>query len=262
MNGRGHYVDNIRPKDRIDHTHMNCLILDENESSREELAHILLSFGIRGVDVPSRSAALEAIESDAETGAVILDIDNKELEGFELARDLRQNPETRHIKVVVQTFQSSREFVVQLVELGVHGYLLRPFDREQATKRLKSIVVAPEAGQKDKRQHIRVTPDPEEMLRLSFKPPGGSGRVTGKVRNISMGGVAVEILKLPADTRLAPGVHLSRLDFVLGSTALSPSADVVLFREKLVALRFGSFSEIEKNALARYIYRRLTQIPE
>ncbi len=234
------------------------MILDKSEASREELAHILLSFGIRGVGVQSREEAQKALQSDPEIGAAILDIDNKELEGFELLKHIREKPETKHIKIVVQTFQSNREFVVQLAELGVHGYLLRPYDKEQATKRLKSVVVAPEAGQKDMRQHIRVAPDPDELLRLHFKMPGNTSSITGKIRNISMGGVAVEILNLPENASLEPGDHISRLNFSLGSTALSPSGAVVIFKEKLLALHFGPFSEEEKNALARYIYRRLT----
>ena len=236
---------------------MKALILDNSPAPREEIAYILLSFGVEGIGVSSRQEALSNIQNDKDLKVIILDVDKKELEGYELIEELRKNADTSHLKIVVQTIQSNKEFVVKMVELGVNAYLLKPLIRENAEQRLGEIVAATGQKQQEKRQHIRVNPDPGELLRVHFKLADGSKLISGKIRNISMGGLAVELFNPPNADQLAQGTHISKLQFALGAKELTPSGTVVIYKEKIIALRFGSINADAKHSIARYIYKRL-----
>jgi two-component system chemotaxis response regulator CheY len=240
---------------------MNCIILEKNTDIRDGLATVLLSMGIKGVPVASREEALSVIKEDSEISSAILDVDNKDLEALELLKELRENADTKHIKVIIHTVQSNREYVVQMVEMGVHGYLLKPFQPDTTFKKLHSILIGEGAEQKEQRQHIRVNPDPNELLRLHFKLPHLSNLVSGKIRNISMGGLALELLKPPAEGSIQNGTRIPKLEFTLNSQPLSPTGTAVLMKGNILAVRFEALTEADKNNLARYIYKRLS-VPE
>jgi CheY-like chemotaxis protein len=237
---------------------MNCLILSSSPAERESLAYILLPIGVKAVPASSKKEALEIIEKDSQVVSAIVDVDNREIEGSELIKELRENPDTKHIKIIIHSVQSGRDFVVGFVETGIHGYLLKPLDQQKATQKLKEVLIDRAPLQHEKRQHIRVNPDPGELLRMHFRVPGLTALISGKIRNISMGGVALELFNPPDEKALRPGVRIPTLQFNLGTNSLSPSGHVVLFKEKLLAIRFGPLSAEDRNNLARYIYKKLS----
>jgi len=237
---------------------MNCIILEKIDEVREGLATVLLSMGIKGVPVASKDEALKAVREGSQVEGAILDVDNRELGGIELIKELKGKPETRNIKIIIHTVQSSREFVVQMVEMGIHGYILKPYNPPAAAKMLQDILISGGAQGKEYRQHIRVMPDPNELLRLHFKSPHLSQLITGKIRNISMGGVALELFNPPPETKLPKGQYIQKLQFTLTAKPLSPAGTIVLFKGNILAFRFESLSEEDRHNLARYIYKQLS----
>ena len=219
---------------------------------------LLLSLGVQGLAVANRREALTQIEKQPDIKMAILDVDNKETEGMQLLRELRENKDTRSIKAIAYSFQSNREFIEKMVEMGVAGYLLKPLDQERAKGKLRRVIAGISAGISEKRLHIRVPPDPGELLRLHFKVPAYPNLISGKVRNISMGGIAIELLGPVKENIILTGTKIPNLNFSLNNKPLSPSAQVVLVKEKFIALRFESMSGDERSNLARYIYKRMS----
>jgi len=237
---------------------MNCIVLESSPAIKENLAYILLPLGITAISVGSKDEALKALKSNEDIVAAIIDIDNAALRGLELVKVLRETPETRNVRIIVDSGRSSKDFIVKLVELGIHGYFLKPFDAERVAQKLKSILVDRMTQHPEKRRHIRVEPDPDELLRMHFRMPSHPNLISGKIRNISLGGVALELFHPPEANVLKPGTLIPNLQFTLDGKQLSPSGHVVLCRGKLLAMRFGELSGPDKSSLARYIYRSLS----
>ena len=143
-----------------------------------------------------------------------------------------------------------------MVEIGVAAYLLKPFNRETASAKLQSIFFNPQ--QKEKRQHIRVQPDPDELLRLHFRLSDCPGLISGKIRDISMGGVAIKLFNLPKEDCLKKGIRIPSFQFVLSTKQLNLSGFIVLCKEKFIAIRFEPVSAADKDTLARYIYKKIS----
>jgi two-component system chemotaxis response regulator CheY len=237
---------------------MNCIVLDQSAEIRDSLCYILLSLGVKGLPAASRGEALALVQQDPEVGAAIIDVDNKKVGGLELFRELKADEKTKGICIVLHSGQSAKDFVVEMVELGIVGYLLKPYDAAQATVKLKGIVQRLVPPQKEKRQHIRIAPEPDELLRLHFRLVGQSNLISGRIRNISMGGVAVELFN-PSDAELMrPGIKIPKLEFTINAKQLSVSAAVVLIKERVLAVRFLSLSSEDKANLARYIFKRIS----
>jgi hypothetical protein len=69
--------------------------------------------------------------------------------------------------------------------------------------------------------------------------------------------VAIELLNPPEPGLLKPGVQIPALQFSLERRQFAPPGKVVLFREKLLALRFDYLTIAEKTSLARYVFKRI-----
>jgi two-component system chemotaxis response regulator CheY len=236
---------------------MDYLVAEAAANVRESLCYVLLSFGVKGVPVADKQEALQTLQNNKEIGGAIVDLDSKEVDGVNLIAELRAQESTQHLIVIAHTVQSSKELVDKMMEYGVIGYLLKPYSEKEIYPKLKKVLARGESHN-SQRKHIRVRPDPDELLRLHFKLPGQSPLISGRVVDISVGGVAVELFNPPAPGVLAPGTSIPGIQFTLNRKAFAPPGKVVLFKEQLLALRFDYLSATEKSALSKYVFKRLT----
>lgn len=233
---------------------MVFLVVESAVQVRESLCHVLLSFGVRGVPVADRAAAMELVRKNATIEGAIIDIDNRAVDGTQLINDLRQTERTRGIPIIVHTVQTSKEAVMKMVEVGVAGYLIKPYSQDTARSKLAAIF-SKLANHNAQRRHIRVKPDPDELARVSFRVAPPPQLVSGRIVDISLGGMAVELFNPPAAELLAPGAPLSRVTFTLPGKELNPSASVVLLKARVLALKFEALSPADASALERYIFK-------
>jgi CheY-like chemotaxis protein len=236
---------------------MSCVVLEPAVPIRQSLLKVLASMGVRGVPASTVAEAEAAIRSSGDVEAIIVDTDTPALGGLELLARMRAAQETRALRVVAHSGQTSREFVLQLAELGVAGYLPRGASVAQASERLKGVLTrAPD--HEGERKHWRVRPDPNELLRLHFRLSGHKGIVSGRVVDISMGGVGVELFNPPPPIRMRPGRLIPSLELTLGRTPIATPGTLVTSRGKFCAIRFDNMSASVKDTVARYIYRQST----
>jgi two-component system chemotaxis response regulator CheY len=230
------------------------LVVESALAVRESLCYVLLSFGIRGLPAADRAAAREAMAAGAQVDGAIVDIDNKDVDGIALITELREGEHTRGISIIVHTIQSSKDFVMRMVEMGVAGYLLKPFSPDTAKAKLAAIF-SKLSTHNSQRRHIRVKPDPDEMARVSFRLSNSRQLISGRIVDISLGGIAAELFNPPPPEMLAPGTPLAKLQFAVSGKELAPSASIVLFKSNVLAVRFDTFNPAEKKALERYIFK-------
>ncbi len=235
---------------------MTYLVVEGSEKVRTSLCYVLLSFGIKGLPASSRQEALDILGSQAEVEGAIVDIDTREIEGPELIRQMRESESLQKVKVIVHTVRSGKELVEQMVEAGVAGYLLKPYKEDQIYAKLKKVLDRT-LSHDSQRKHIRVKPDPDELLRLHFRLPGLPGMVSGRVVDISVGGVAVELFNPPPQEALKPMTQIPSIQFTLLRKQFAPPGKVVLFKENLLALHFDFLTNAERATLARYVFNRI-----
>jgi len=233
------------------------LVVENAPSVRDALCYALLSFGIKGIPAASRAAALEILSGAAGIEGAIVDIDNKDVEGIQLINDIKGDERLREIAVIVHTVQTRKEFVRRMVEIGVAGYLVKPFSPETAKQKLEAILTKL-STHNSQRRHIRITPDPDELARVSFRVHPLPQLFSGRVVDISLGGIAIELFNPPSEGQLTSGVPLPRMDFALSGKTLSPSGTIVLSKSRIVAVRFDAMSASDRQALEKYIFKRIS----
>ncbi|KXZ40189.1 two component transcriptional regulator, LuxR family [Alkalithermobacter thermoalcaliphilus JW-YL-7 = DSM 7308] len=108
-------------------TKINVLIVDDHALMREGLKRILeLEDNINVVD--TASDGLDAIEKfkKLDIDVILLDINMPKLNGIETLRKLKNMDSS--IKVIMLTIYDEREYLLETLNIGANGYILKDLD--------------------------------------------------------------------------------------------------------------------------------------
>jgi two-component system, sensor histidine kinase and response regulator len=113
------------------------LIVDDIPRNLQVLGSILSESGF-GVSVASSGrSALEAIASQA-PDVILLDIQMPDMDGYEVCRQLKVNPETAHIPVIFLTARTEIDDIVRGFEQGAVDYVTKPFISQELLVRVRT----------------------------------------------------------------------------------------------------------------------------
>ncbi|NGO38236.1 response regulator [Limisphaera ngatamarikiensis] len=71
---------------------------------------------------------------------IILDVTMPVMDGVTMLTRLKENPELKHIPVVMLTAESGRENVMHIARLGARDYLVKPFKEDQLIGKVSRII--------------------------------------------------------------------------------------------------------------------------
>src|SRR5215469_2623698 len=104
------------------------LIVDDNKDNRYTLELMLTSDGHERIaSAASGNEALALIEKE-KFSLVLLDLMMPDLNGDEVLKVIKSDPEKRDIPVVMISADTDAEKVAQCIELGADDYLPKPFN--------------------------------------------------------------------------------------------------------------------------------------
>ena len=116
------------------------LVVDDNLQNLELLQAYLED--LPEVTTISATDGLEAIQKVAEErpDLVLLDIMMPKMSGFEVCKQIKANPETRHIQVVMVTALSETGDIERATECGTDDYLTKPIDRKSLVELVRTML--------------------------------------------------------------------------------------------------------------------------
>jgi len=115
------------------------LLADDNEDMRLMLREL---FRAAGHEVAMAADGVEALEAIAERepDLVILDHSMPRMSGLEVCRQLKANPFTARVPVLMLTAQSGVESKVEGFAAGADDYLAKPFDPRELRARVQAML--------------------------------------------------------------------------------------------------------------------------
>jgi DNA-binding response OmpR family regulator len=119
------------------------ILVVEDEESLLMLERILLSSkGYKVTGVTDGKAALEEIQANR-PDLILLDIMLPVMDGFEVCKLIKENPETSHIPVVMLTAKKSSQDVARGMEVGADAYITKPFKSAKVVEVIEGFLSKP-----------------------------------------------------------------------------------------------------------------------
>ncbi|HKK91278.1 MAG TPA: HD domain-containing phosphohydrolase [Desulfobacteraceae bacterium] len=114
------------------------LVVDDEANNRLILTSILKKLGHEGIPAENARAALDLL--DRSIDLVLADIMMPEIDGFEMVRMIRQNPETVDLPIIMVTTLSEKKDRLKAVECGANDYINKPIDLVELKIRVASML--------------------------------------------------------------------------------------------------------------------------
>lgn len=116
------------------------ILIVEDEESLLKLESILLT--TKGYIVQGVANGIAALEAIAETppDLVLLDVMLPGLDGFEVCQQIKNNPRTSHIPVILLTAKKSPEDVARGKEVGADQYITKPFKSSMVVASIEGLL--------------------------------------------------------------------------------------------------------------------------
>jgi putative two-component system response regulator len=112
------------------------LVVEDDPPNRALLTQLLERDGYRVIAVADGEAAVHSVAEHA-PDLVLLDVGLPRLDGYEVTRQLRRDPRTATLPVVLITGRTDPEDVVAGLDAGADDFLRKPFDRAELMARIR-----------------------------------------------------------------------------------------------------------------------------
>ena len=118
---------------------MKVLVVDDFATMRKIVRNILKQIGFEDItEAEDGNVALRVIKSEP-VGLVVTDWNMPNMSGLDLLREIRGNPETSSLPVLMVTAEGLKENVLDAVKAGVNNYVVKPFTAEVLQEKIETI---------------------------------------------------------------------------------------------------------------------------
>jgi CheY-like chemotaxis protein len=126
---------------------MKLLIAEDEEIERKALRDILSQEpGVELVLTPDGQEALDLLCGGLRPQLCLIDIRMPRLDGLQLLQRIRRDPLLRELQVVISSANRDRNVILAFAQLGISGYLLKPYDPEKVRALFHKLCGSPVAA--------------------------------------------------------------------------------------------------------------------
>jgi Response regulator containing a CheY-like receiver domain and an HD-GYP domain len=115
------------------------LVIDDDEQIRRLIVRLLGPLGYRLLEATSGEEGLDKLR-EAPPDLVLLDMHLPGKSGHELLAEIRADPRTRLIPVVMITGAATHERKLKAIEAGVTDFITKPFSPEELVARVRALL--------------------------------------------------------------------------------------------------------------------------
>jgi CheY-like chemotaxis protein len=223
---------------------LRLLLVEDDIASLELMQEVFVSLkaDVRGVNESSKAA--ELVNKERFDG-IFLDLEMPSMNGFDLARWIRNSSWNRSTPIIIVTGRDDRQTMRQVFASGATFYLQKPVDRQKLSNLFRTV-----RGSlfESRRRFVRVP------LHVDIACWADSRQLHGLTWNMSQGGIQVDI------TGLNPGDNV-RLSFRLpgSGTMVDATGSVVWVNERRQGIRFERLNPKQEQTIRDFITEVETQ---
>jgi CheY-like chemotaxis protein len=116
-----------------------CFIVDDHGDTREGFAEYLRDWGFE-VRTASDATELRTLLTTATPAAILMDVHMPRVDGWTLTREIKANPRTRDVRVVVVSASVRQEDRIAAEESGADSFIAKPCDPQSIVSELTRLL--------------------------------------------------------------------------------------------------------------------------
>jgi two-component system, chemotaxis family, chemotaxis protein CheY len=122
------------------HTELKFLIVDDFSTMRRIVRGLLREMGCLHAEEAEDGAVALAMLKAAKFDFVVSDINMPNMNGFDLLKAVKADPELRHLPVLMVTAEARKEDIVLAAQTGAAGYIVKPFTKATLEEKVQKIL--------------------------------------------------------------------------------------------------------------------------
>lgn len=121
-------------------TNIRILVVDDSSAIRRIIISALKELGFRNVlEAGDGAQALEVLQGDT-IQLILSDYKMPRMSGMELLEKVRASEEHRNTPFIMVTAEAQKEAVVEAVQKGVNGYIVKPFKADALGRKILQVL--------------------------------------------------------------------------------------------------------------------------
>ena len=114
------------------------LTIDDSKTLRMIVRGTLAPFGVEIVEAENGAIGVDQAKAH-NPDVILLDYNMPVMDGNETLRALKKEDSTKDIPVIMLTTEAGQQMVVELAKVGLAGYIVKPFDKEDLVAKVHGI---------------------------------------------------------------------------------------------------------------------------
>lgn len=127
-------------------SNIRFLVVDDFSTMRRIIKNFLTDLGYANVaEADDGKTALPVLKAGG-IDFLITDWNMPGMPGLELLKEVRNDPATKKLPVLMVTAEAKREQIVEAAQAGVNGYVVKPFTAQTLKEKIDKILASQAAG--------------------------------------------------------------------------------------------------------------------
>ena len=118
---------------------MPILVVDDYKTMIRIIRNLLKQLGFEDVDDAADGSEALAKLGERKYGLVISDWNMEPMTGYELLKQVRDNPELQGIPFIMVTAEAKSENVIAAKKAGVNNYIVKPFNAQTLKDKIQAV---------------------------------------------------------------------------------------------------------------------------
>jgi CheY-like chemotaxis protein len=217
---------------------LRLLIVEDDAASLELMEEVFTSLDAEVNGINESTKAAELVNRERYDG-IFLDLEMPSMNGFDLARWIRNSSWNRSTPIIIVTGRDDRQTMKQVFASGATFYLQKPVDRQKLTNLYRTV-----RGSlfEIRRRFVRVPVLTDVVCTVE------SRRLNGTTWNLSQGGIQVEVAGLKPRDPVRVTLRLPS-----SATMIEATGSVIWTKEKRQGIRFEHVTPKNEQAIRDFI---------
>jgi CheY-like chemotaxis protein len=217
---------------------LKLLVVEDDIASLELMTEVFTSLKAEVRPVSNSEKAADMVNREKFDG-IFLDLEMPKMNGFDLARRIRQSSWNKSAPIIIVTGRDDRRTMQEAFEIGATFFLQKPVDRVKLTGLFRTV-----RGTllENRRKHTRVP------LHTAVTCSVGARSVQGVTWNLSSGGMQVEVGSLQAGDSVKVSFRLPQ-----SGVAIDAAGVVVWIKEQRQGIQFTKTNAQNQQAIQKFI---------